>query len=110
MTLVYLTLSWLSGIVLAKMHGLPWQLLPILGLVGLLTALMLKASGCRVLGVDIDSQKVAWVEENGICSAVPRNAANLIDRILDFSGGYGQRTFHDYARVGNWSNWCNPAI
>ena len=60
-----------------------------LGLVGLLTVLMLKASGCRVLGVDIDPQRVAWVEENGICSAVTRDASSLIDRVLVFSRGYG---------------------
>jgi len=40
MTLVYLTVSWLLGIVLAKMHGLPWQLLPILGLAAFLAFLL----------------------------------------------------------------------
>jgi len=60
-----------------------------LGLVGLLTVLMLKASGCRVLGVDIDPQRIAWVEKNRICSAVTRNAASIVDRVLEFSKGFG---------------------
>jgi predicted dehydrogenase/threonine dehydrogenase-like Zn-dependent dehydrogenase len=63
-----------------------------LGLVGLLTVLLLKASGCHVLGIDIDPQRVQWVEENGICPAVARNTANLADRVLEFSGGHGADT------------------
>ena len=60
-----------------------------LGLVGLIVAQILKAGGCNVFGVDIDPQRIKWVEENGICSAVIRNADNIHDRILEFSKGYG---------------------
>jgi predicted dehydrogenase/threonine dehydrogenase-like Zn-dependent dehydrogenase len=60
-----------------------------LGLVGLLAAEILKAGGCNVFGIDIDSRRVAWVEENGICPAVARSSSNIFDRVLDFSGGYG---------------------
>jgi competence protein ComEC len=36
MTLVYLTVAWTAGIALAKITNLPWQILPILGLMGFL--------------------------------------------------------------------------
>jgi predicted dehydrogenase/threonine dehydrogenase-like Zn-dependent dehydrogenase len=60
-----------------------------LGLVGLIVAQILKAGGCRVFGVDIDPQRIKWVEENGLCPAVIRNADNIHDIILEFSKGYG---------------------
>lgn len=60
-----------------------------LGLVGLLTAQILKAGGCHVLGIDVDQGRVEWAEKNGICSSVSRGDEALYDRILDFSGGYG---------------------
>jgi len=60
-----------------------------LGLVGLIVAQILKAAGCRVFGIDIDPQRIKWVEENGICPAVLRSADNIHDKILRFSKGYG---------------------
>jgi predicted dehydrogenase/threonine dehydrogenase-like Zn-dependent dehydrogenase len=60
-----------------------------LGLVGLLAVEILKAGGCNVFGIDVNSKRVAWVEENGICPACVRDAANILDRVLDFTGGYG---------------------
>jgi len=60
-----------------------------LGLVGLLTVEILKAGGCRVFGIDVNPQRVAWVNENGICRASVRNAVSLPDAVLEFSGGHG---------------------
>lgn len=60
-----------------------------LGLVGLLTVEILKVAGCRVFGIDVNPQRVAWVNENGICQASVRNTASLMDAVLEFSGGYG---------------------
>jgi len=40
MTLVYLAAAWLVGILLAKTIALPWQVLPALGLMGLLSLLL----------------------------------------------------------------------
>lgn len=37
-----------------------------LGLIGLLTAQLLRANGCRVIGTDVDSQKLKLAEELGI--------------------------------------------
>jgi predicted dehydrogenase/threonine dehydrogenase-like Zn-dependent dehydrogenase len=63
-----------------------------LGLIGLIVAQILKASGCRVFGVDIDAQRIKWVEENNICQAVVRNDDNIHDKILEFTKGYGADT------------------
>jgi len=60
-----------------------------LGLVGLLVAATLKAGGCNVFGIDIDDQRVQWAQEKGICPACVRRSENIVDRILDFSGGFG---------------------
>ncbi len=40
MTLIYLAVAWLAGIVLAKTLSLPWQALPVLGLAALLGLLL----------------------------------------------------------------------
>ncbi len=60
-----------------------------LGLIGLLVVQILKASGCNVLGIDANPERVAWVDKHGICPVVARNSENMHDRILDFSEGYG---------------------
>jgi predicted dehydrogenase/threonine dehydrogenase-like Zn-dependent dehydrogenase len=60
-----------------------------LGLIGLLVVQILKAGGCSVLGIDVSPERVAWVEKHGICPVVVRNSGNLLDRVLDFSEGYG---------------------
>jgi predicted dehydrogenase/threonine dehydrogenase-like Zn-dependent dehydrogenase len=72
-----------------------------LGLVGLLAVKILKAGGCNVFGVDVNSKRVAWVEENGICPACVRDAANILDRVLDFTGGYGADAVVIAAAVAN---------
>lgn len=45
MTLVYLASAWLAGIVLASATGLPWQVLPLLGLVALVGLLVWRDDG-----------------------------------------------------------------
>ena len=72
-----------------------------LGLVGLLAVKILKAGGCNVFGIDVNSKRVAWVEENGICLACDRNADSVLDRVLDFTGGYGADAVIVAAAVAN---------
>lgn len=60
-----------------------------LGLVGQLTVQMLKASGVKTIGIDVDSRMVKLAEENGIDLALPRNRDDLENVVLDFTGGYG---------------------
>jgi competence protein ComEC len=48
MTLVYLAAAWLAGIALAKAAGLPWQMLPVLGLAAFLGLLWWKDRRVRL--------------------------------------------------------------
>lgn len=60
-----------------------------LGLVGLITVQILKASGCRVFGVDLDESKVKLAKELGADVAVSRNSPGLEDSIFQFTRGIG---------------------
>jgi predicted dehydrogenase/threonine dehydrogenase-like Zn-dependent dehydrogenase len=60
-----------------------------LGLVGLLTVQVLRASGCRVFGIDVNPERVEWASRNGICLAAVRSTDNLYEKILEFTNGYG---------------------
>lgn len=58
-----------------------------LGLLGLLTVQILKAAGCRVLGADIDSEKVKLAKELGADNSVISNQLSVIGN--QFSKGQG---------------------
>jgi predicted dehydrogenase len=60
-----------------------------LGLIGLLSALILKASGCNVLGIDIDHKKVDLAKKLGIDEACTTSSADIEQLALSFSSGYG---------------------
>ncbi len=60
-----------------------------LGLLGQLTCLLLKASGVRVIGVDIDPFMVDVAAKNCTDLALDRNALGLENRIMDFTDGIG---------------------
>jgi predicted dehydrogenase/threonine dehydrogenase-like Zn-dependent dehydrogenase len=60
-----------------------------LGLIGLLTAQILKAAGCKVIGVDISTSRCNWAESNNICKAIPRGNENIENQILEATKGYG---------------------
>jgi len=60
-----------------------------LGLVGLLVAQLLRASGCRVFGIDIDQGRLALAQQRNWAEACPINAANLTERVLSWSDGVG---------------------
>ncbi|MCD8186103.1 MAG: bi-domain-containing oxidoreductase [Rikenellaceae bacterium] len=49
-----------------------------LGLIGLVTAELLKANGCRVIGVDFDPQKVALAQEKGIAGFNPAEDGDVV--------------------------------
>lgn len=58
-----------------------------LGLIGQLTVQLLKANGCKVLGVDLDPTKLALAKELGadvVCSS-----SEIITVASNFSNGYG---------------------
>ena len=58
-----------------------------LGLIGQLTVQILKANGCKVLGMDIDPDKLALAKELGADSVCM--AGDIIAAASDFSNGYG---------------------
>ena len=57
-----------------------------LGLIGLLTVQILKASGCRVLGYDPNAMRVALALKIGADSAV---ADGLVEAVASFTSGHG---------------------
>ena len=60
-----------------------------LGLIGLLTVQILRAAGCRVLGIDVDPRKVTLAGDLGCDRTIEASADSLADEILLFTGGYG---------------------
>lgn len=59
-----------------------------LGLIGLLTAQLLKANGCRVIGTDLDEEKLALAEKWGI---IPFNSGkgDVVKFVEEQTGGVG---------------------
>lgn len=60
-----------------------------LGLVGLLSCLILKAAGCRVMGMDIDPEKVKLGLKTGLDAAVVPTETDVESAALAFSDGVG---------------------
>lgn len=60
-----------------------------LGLLGQLTALLLRASGVRTIGTDIDSVMVDLAARHAVDLALLRNAPGAHSAILDFTYGLG---------------------
>ncbi len=60
-----------------------------LGLIGQLTAQLLKANGCRVIGIDVDPEKVALAEKTCYGKALLRDDPNLTAAIGNLTGGLG---------------------
>lgn len=60
-----------------------------LGLIGLLTAQMLSANGCRVIGIDIDADKCKMADSWGIETINPAQGGNPVKDVLEKTGGIG---------------------
>lgn len=60
-----------------------------LGLLGQLTVQMLKASGCRVVGLDIDKNRIDLAIENGLDLGVDNSSSSYKRDVLQFSSGIG---------------------
>lgn len=59
-----------------------------LGLIGLLTAQLLIANGCKVIGVDIDESKLALAKQWGIIPFNPRNG-DVVKFVEEHTNGVG---------------------
>lgn len=60
-----------------------------LGLIGQLTIQILKASGIKAIGVDIDQNQVEAAKENGAYMAINRNQSGITESIEQATNGYG---------------------
>lgn len=60
-----------------------------LGLIGQITAQLLRIHGCRVIGTDLDPARVQTAVENGMDFGVDPATDNLVDRAMKVTDGYG---------------------
>lgn len=60
-----------------------------LGLIGLITAELLVANGCRVIGVDLDQSKLDIAKEKGIITVNPRMGGDPVKIAMDITNGVG---------------------
>ena len=60
-----------------------------LGLIGLITAELLVANGCRVIGIDLDANKIAIAKTKGIIAINPKDGADVVKTITELTDGIG---------------------
>ena len=60
-----------------------------LGLIGLVTVQLLKAQGCRVLGLDFDADKLALAQRFGAAVVDLKSGADPVAAAMDFTRGRG---------------------
>ena len=60
-----------------------------LGLIGLVTAELLLANGCNVVGFDFDAKKVALAKEKGIVAINPGEGTDQVKFIENYTNGVG---------------------
>lgn len=60
-----------------------------LGILGQLTVQLLRANGCRVIGVDLDRARIALGEQNGMSWGVHPDDANDVQQVARITGGAG---------------------
>ncbi len=60
-----------------------------LGLIGLLTAQLLKANGCRVIGIDLDNSKCSLAERWGVLTINPSEGTDPVKAVLEVTDGIG---------------------
>ena len=60
-----------------------------LGLIGLITAQMLKANGCNVIGFDFDQNKVDLAKSFGINAVNPGQGVDQVKFVMDVTNGVG---------------------
>lgn len=79
----------LQGIRQADLHLGEYCLVLGLGLLGQLTAILLKASGIKVIGVDIDANMVNMAAKHCLDLALIRESVGIENQIFEFTQGIG---------------------
>jgi predicted dehydrogenase/threonine dehydrogenase-like Zn-dependent dehydrogenase len=60
-----------------------------MGLIGQLTAQLLKANGCRVIGIDFDNNKLSLAQARGIITVNPNEGTDSVGFVNSLTGGIG---------------------
>jgi predicted dehydrogenase/threonine dehydrogenase-like Zn-dependent dehydrogenase len=60
-----------------------------LGILGQITAQLLGANGCLVIGTDVDPSRIATALENGLDIGINPGEGDLIERVVKLTNGYG---------------------
>jgi predicted dehydrogenase/threonine dehydrogenase-like Zn-dependent dehydrogenase len=60
-----------------------------LGLLGQITTQMLRVNGCRVIGVDLDADRVQLALANGMNFGINPSLEDLVERVQKLTGGFG---------------------
>lgn len=60
-----------------------------LGLIGLLTSQLLMSDGCKVIGIDIDTDKCTLAENLGVNVINPGNGVNPVKAVMDITDNIG---------------------
>ena len=60
-----------------------------LGILGQLTVQLLKANGCRVIGIDIDKDRIQIAKELGMDLGIHPSEENDIEQVIRLTGGTG---------------------
>jgi predicted dehydrogenase/threonine dehydrogenase-like Zn-dependent dehydrogenase len=60
-----------------------------LGILGQITAQLLTANGCRVIGTDVDPRRIAVARENGLDIGLNPAEGNVVDAIVKLTDGFG---------------------
>lgn len=60
-----------------------------LGILGQLTAQLLRAHGCRVIGVDLSSQRISLAIENGMDCGIDPNQEDYVAAVYRLTDGFG---------------------
>lgn len=60
-----------------------------LGLIGLMTAELLLANGCRVIGIDLDPKKISIARSKGIIGINPGEGSDPVKAVMDLTDNIG---------------------
>lgn len=60
-----------------------------LGILGQITAQILSANGCRVIGVDLDENRIRVATENGLHLGIDSSQENYVQRVMKSTAGIG---------------------